>query len=155
MNLDVRIRFPEVFLWNDCYTKLFVHGVLCSSKGCFTAQKMTFSIKNFFSKCDQICGFGQFTEEIPNGKLHLHFLCSAWCMYGGRYERTPNFVIPDYQKVSMDGIYETRLRLFTKYYSWTQFYITINPYVTSVMSGIHGDSSNFMFFMYNLFIYIP
>ena len=32
-----------------------------------TAQKMKFSIKDFFSKCDQSavsCGFGQFTEEI-------------------------------------------------------------------------------------------
>ena len=32
---------------------------------------MKFSIKDFFSKCDQIT----FTEEILNGKLH--FLCSA------------------------------------------------------------------------------
>ena len=35
-----------------------------------TAQKMKFSIKYFFSKCDQI----RSTEEILNGKLH--FLCS-------------------------------------------------------------------------------
>ena len=37
---------------------------------------MKFSIKNFFSKCDQIrrkCGLVTFTEEILNGKLH--FLC--------------------------------------------------------------------------------
>ena len=34
-----------------------------------TAQKMKFSIKDFFSKCDQI------TEEILNGKLQ--FLCSV------------------------------------------------------------------------------
>ena len=32
----------------------------------YTAQKMKFSIKDFFSKCDQ---------EILNGKLH--FLCSG------------------------------------------------------------------------------
>ena len=32
-----------------------------------TAQKMKFSIKDFFSKCDT------FTEGIPNRKLH--FLC--------------------------------------------------------------------------------
>ena len=37
----------------------------------FTAQKMKFSIKDFFSKCDQII----FTEEILNQKLH--FLCSV------------------------------------------------------------------------------
>ena len=33
---------------------------------------MKFSIKNFFSKCDQICTV---TEEILNGKLHF-FFCS-------------------------------------------------------------------------------
>ena len=43
-----------------------------------TAQKMKFSIKNFFSKCDQIhsltAGLVTFTEEILHRKLH--FLCS-------------------------------------------------------------------------------
>ena len=39
---------------------------------CDTTQKMKFSIKDFFSKCDQIC---KYTEEILNGKLH--FLCSV------------------------------------------------------------------------------
>ena len=38
------------------------------------AQKMKFSIKDFFSKCDQIRRI-TFTEEILNGKLH--FLCSV------------------------------------------------------------------------------
>ena len=38
-----------------------------------TAQKMKFSIKDFFKKFDQIRSF-TFTEEILNGKLH--FLCS-------------------------------------------------------------------------------
>ena len=44
----------------------------------YTAQKMKFSNKNFFSKCDQICrklDLTAFTEEILNEKLH--FLCSA------------------------------------------------------------------------------
>ena len=35
------------------------------------AQKMKFSIKDFFSKCDQIRDFVTFTEEILNGKLHF------------------------------------------------------------------------------------
>ena len=42
-----------------------------------TVQKMTFSIKDFFTKCDQIrktADFVTFTEEILNGKLH--FQCS-------------------------------------------------------------------------------
>ena len=38
-------------------------------------QKITFSIQDFFSKCDQIrCKTATsvtFTEEISNGKLHL------------------------------------------------------------------------------------
>ena len=42
-------------------------------------KKMKFSIKDFFSKCDQIQrklhGLLTFTEKILNGKLH--FLCSV------------------------------------------------------------------------------
>ena len=37
-----------------------------------TAQKKKFSIKDFISKCNQICSL---TKEILNGKLH--FWCSA------------------------------------------------------------------------------
>ena len=40
-----------------------------------SAHKTKFSIKHFFSKCDQIRIF-TFTEEILNGKLH--FLCSVF-----------------------------------------------------------------------------
>ena len=44
----------------------------------FTAQKMKFSMKGFFSKFDQIRRFPAdlvtFTEEILNVKLH--FMCS-------------------------------------------------------------------------------
>ena len=41
-----------------------------------TAQKMKFSIKDFFSKCfpQETADLVTFTEEILNGKLH--FLCS-------------------------------------------------------------------------------
>ena len=39
-----------------------------------TTKKMKFSIKDFFSKCDQIRSF-TFTEQILNGKLH--FFCSV------------------------------------------------------------------------------
>ena len=46
-----------------------------------TSQKMRFSIKDFFSKCDQIrkktADLVTFTEELHNGKLH--FLCSEGC----------------------------------------------------------------------------
>ena len=43
--------------------------------GTRTAQKMKFSIKDFFRKCDQTADLVTFTEEILNGKLH--FLCSV------------------------------------------------------------------------------
>ena len=38
----------------------------------FTAKKLKFTIKDFFSKCEEIT----FTEEVLNGKLQ--FLCSDW-----------------------------------------------------------------------------
>ena len=41
-----------------------------------TAQKMKFSVKDFFSKCDQILTF---TKEVLNGKLP--FLCSEFCAF--------------------------------------------------------------------------
>ena len=54
----------------------------------FTAQKMKFSVKDFFSKCDKSAGTADlvtFTEEILSGKLH--FLCSVWREKG---MKTPN-----------------------------------------------------------------
>ena len=45
---------------------------------------MKFSIKDFFSKCDQIrmkqriCGYGRLTEEIVNGKLLLFVQCKNY-----------------------------------------------------------------------------
>ena len=57
--------------------KLFAEEELASG----TAQEMKFSIRDFFSKCDQIRGSGlsvdlvTFTEEILNRKLY--FLCSV------------------------------------------------------------------------------
>ena len=49
-----------------------------------TAQKIKFSIKDFFSKYDQIrrtADLVTFTEEILNGKIH--FLCSVSSVYTG------------------------------------------------------------------------
>ena len=55
---------------NTSYIKLFIH------ERNITAQKMTFSIKDFFSKCDQLRNLVTFTEEILNGKRHI--LCSVY-----------------------------------------------------------------------------
>ena len=41
-------------------------------------QKMKFSIKDFFSKCDQIRMKLTFTEEILNGKLHFLEQCRIY-----------------------------------------------------------------------------
>ena len=42
-------------------------------------QKMKFPIKNFFSKCGQICSFLRvfftYTEEFLNGKFHFFVQC--------------------------------------------------------------------------------
>ena len=49
-----------------------------SDRAITTTQKMKFSIKDIFSKCDQIrspADLVTFTEKILNGKLH--FLCSV------------------------------------------------------------------------------
>ena len=42
-----------------------------------TCHCTKFSIKDFFSKCDQTADLFTFTEEVLDGKLH--FLCSV-CM---------------------------------------------------------------------------
>ena len=50
----------------------------------FTAQKMKFSIKDFFSKCDQIqfpADLVTFVEKILNGKLHF---CALYILGRGR-----------------------------------------------------------------------
>ena len=64
------------------FLDLFVSDEMCNEGA---AQKMKFSIKDFFSKCDQICkttaDLVTFTEEILNGKFH--FLCSKSEPIGG------------------------------------------------------------------------
>ena len=57
---------------------LNVHPLIYNSIGSeITTQKTKFSIKNFYSKCDQFpADLITFTEEILNGKLH--FLYSEW-----------------------------------------------------------------------------
>ena len=46
---------------------VFKNGRIIKGEG--TAQKMKFSIKDFFSKCDQIRSLVTFIEEILNGKF--------------------------------------------------------------------------------------
>ena len=44
-----------------------------------TAQKITFSIKDFFSKCDQICRFLQIWSHLLNKSLMENIIfCAVW-----------------------------------------------------------------------------
>ena len=65
--------FPRQFLSLKTFRNKYSHWEeFCA------AQKMKFSIKDFFCKCDQpreTADLVTFTEKILNGKLH--FLCSA------------------------------------------------------------------------------
>ena len=59
---------------------------------------MKFSIKDFFSKCDQIrsADLVTFTEEILNGKIH--FLYSAYYFWPSRCTLTRSeFFLPEYK----------------------------------------------------------
>ena len=81
--MDFRCRF--FMLGRRRKSKIFtgpgyasdIPGILGKLLKAFTAQKMKFSIKNFFSKFDQFpADLVTFTEEILNRKFH--FLCSVF-----------------------------------------------------------------------------
>ena len=60
----------------DYYFPYYLYCTSVHQRKTNTAQKMKFSIKDFFSKCDlETADLATFTEEIYNEKLH--FLCSV------------------------------------------------------------------------------
>ena len=61
----MKVNWRKTFLWVKQVPSFFWQ---VTQNPC-TSQKMKFSIKDFFSKCDQII----FTEEILNWKLHFLF----------------------------------------------------------------------------------
>ena len=81
--LSLRKAIPPNFLLpNFWYVESWCCFNIIKKYFAITAQKMKLSIKDLFSKCDQIHGFLQFpadlvtfTEEILNEILH--FLCSV------------------------------------------------------------------------------
>ena len=74
---------------------------LCLLYNWYFAQKIKFSIKNFFSKCDQIL----------NGKLH--FLCSDMCEL---YEPSPFIIVQRFSLKIRKILRKTpELELFLKY----------------------------------------
>ena len=46
-----------------------------------TAQKMKFSIKDFFSKCDQICSFLRIWSSLLKKSLMVNFIFCAMYIY--------------------------------------------------------------------------
>ena len=96
-----------------------------------TTQKMKFSIKDFFSKYDQIRSFPPdlvtFTEEIFYGKLH--FLCSDRISYG--YQ--------DYQINRKNLFIYSIMTIAYTITAVLQNFITVIFIDTDVIS--HGDST--------------
>ena len=63
--------FSKKILNGNLHKSLMETFIFCEvSKPPYSAQKMKFSLKDFFSKCGH-CGFGLFTDEIFNGKFHF------------------------------------------------------------------------------------
>ena len=80
--LPANIKYMHFKLQNLCllsFSGTCAPSSFSSLTPLYPAQKMKFSIKDFFSKCDQIRRFlvtlVTFTEEVLNGKLY--FLCSV------------------------------------------------------------------------------
>ena len=98
----------ESELWKNCWYKynekfLFYHCMLYLT----LYKKMRFSIKNFFSKCDQIRSFA---EEILHGKLRF-WQCnlSKFCF---RKRFTNNFLIKNeilYAHFSGDNVFQGQI----------------------------------------------
>ena len=56
----------------------------------YTAQKGTFSMKHFFSKCDQIAGnciFGHITQGIFKGKLNFFAQCHGYFWFANNRQQ--------------------------------------------------------------------
>ena len=55
-----------------------IFGVLRSK---YTAQKIKFCIKDFFSKCDQICSFLRIWSHFLKKSLMENFIFVQWCLF--------------------------------------------------------------------------
>ena len=51
-----------------------------------TAQKMKFSIKDFFSKCDQVRSFRRIWSHLPKKSLIENFIFCAVCFTCGELD---------------------------------------------------------------------
>ena len=68
-------------LWKPVFSHILcsVRNWVSTSKTCkaVTAQKMKFSIKDFFSKCDQSCSFLRIWSHLPKKSLMENFIFCA------------------------------------------------------------------------------
>ena len=77
--LEIRILFTQ------CQTNMFLkHASVLNrillNKGVVTAQKMKFSIKNFLSKCYQICSFLRIWSHLLKESLMENFISYTVCI---------------------------------------------------------------------------
>ena len=76
-------KFQQMKLskWKYIFSLLFP-GTERFTKAIFTVQKMKFSIKDFFSKCDQIRSFLRIWSHLRKKPLmeNFIFLCSSYCI---------------------------------------------------------------------------
>ena len=66
--------------WEKYTLEYMLLAMTPSKSGKNPAQKMKFSIRIYsvnVTKSTENCGFGQFTEEIPNGKLQFLYRASG------------------------------------------------------------------------------
>ena len=69
----IEINIPRICDENQTTGQFNVSQLLLNPIDTVTTQKMKFSIKDFFSKCDQIL----------NGKLHFFVQCVPFCTFTG------------------------------------------------------------------------
>ena len=102
---------------------------ICSRKlwRWYAAQKMKFSIKDFFGKCDTVsCGLVTFTEGIFNRKLH--FLCSDT----GHFWQELSLSVQEiksgsfkFQGMMFEILWDWTLKLYFDAYTWKRKKIKI------------------------------
>ena len=73
LNLNLENRLLVDVLRKNCCWKLSQKNISCYS----TAQKMKFSIKDFFSKCDQICRKLRIWSHLRKNPLMENFIFCA------------------------------------------------------------------------------
>ena len=89
INLNTDFFYPwncRKVYFSVCFRVLSPHFslLLCSSAVFHTAQKMKFSIKDFFSKCDQICRKMRIWSHLLRKSLLENFIfCAVSCNHNG------------------------------------------------------------------------